>query len=127
MMNQPRRAATTSKVVTMTKRLIAMGSLAARMSIIRYHMTRFSLSGGMTVGFYVWDDKLERLWRDPARQIAHFLTAGVGALIEPDFSLWADAPLAEQLWNTYRTRWMGRYWQEAGIPVIPNLNWSNER
>src|SRR5947209_20387460 len=58
----------------------------------------------MTVGFYVWDDKLERLWRDPERQTAHFLAAGVAALIEPDFSLWTDAPLVEQLWNVYRTR-----------------------
>src|SRR5205809_241810 len=60
---------------------------------------------GMTVGFWVWDDKLEGLWRNPERQTARLLTAGVAAVIEPDFSLWVDAPLVEQLWNTYRTRW----------------------
>src|SRR4051794_20841769 len=64
---------------------------------------------GMTLGFYVWDEKLDGLWRNPQRQTARLLAAGVSAVIEPDFSLWADAPLAEQLWNTYRTRWMGRY------------------
>ena len=47
-MSQPRRAATTSKVVTTTKRPSAMGSLAAMMSIIQYHMTRSSLRGEKT-------------------------------------------------------------------------------
>jgi Domain of unknown function (DUF4417) len=82
---------------------------------------------GMTVAFYVWDDKLEGLWRNPERQKDRLLAAGVAAAIEPDFSLWADMPLVEQLWNVYRARWVGRSWQEAGIPVIPSLNWSDAR
>lgn len=89
-----------------------------------YSLTR---ARGMTVGFYIWDDKLEPLWRDPERQTDRLRTAGVAAVIEPDFSLWTDAPLVEQLWNTYRTRFLGRYWQEHGLLVIPNLNWSDER
>jgi hypothetical protein len=82
---------------------------------------------GMTVAFYVWDDKLERLWRNPERQKARLLAAGVATVIEPDFSLWADAPLVEQLWNVYRARWLGRFWQEAGLNIIPSLNWADER
>jgi hypothetical protein len=46
------------------------------------------------------------------------------AVCEPDFSVWADAPVAEQIHAVYRTRWCGRLWQENGIPVIPVLNWS---
>ncbi|MGH8476955.1 MAG: DUF4417 domain-containing protein, partial [Methylococcales bacterium] len=30
------------------------------------------------------------------------------------------------MWNTYRTRWTGRWWQEHGIRVIPTVNWSDE-
>jgi hypothetical protein len=82
---------------------------------------------GMTVAFYVWDDKLQALWRHPEQQTARLLGADVATVIEPDFSLWADAPLVEQLWNVYRTRWLGRYWQEAGLSLIPSLNWSDER
>jgi len=86
-----------------------------------YSLTR---ARGMTVGFFVWDDKLEQLWRQPEKQTARLLAASVMAVIEPDFSLWADAPLAEQIWNVYRTRTLGRLWQERGLSVIPNLNWS---
>jgi hypothetical protein len=29
-----------------------------------------------------------------------------------------------QLWNTYRSRWCGRFWQEQGFTVIPTVSWS---
>ena len=29
-----------------------------------------------------------------------------------------------QLWNTYRNRWCGRFWQEKGFNVIPTISWS---
>jgi hypothetical protein len=83
-----------------------------------------SQARGMTAAFFVWDSKLEPLWRDAARQTARLLACGVRAAIGPDFSLWRDAQPGEQQWNTYRTRWLERYWQEHGIPVIPNVNWS---
>jgi hypothetical protein len=79
------------------------------------------------LGFYVWDERLEALWRNPERATTRLLSAGVGAVIEPDFSLWADAPLVEQLFNVYRMRLLGRQWQEAGLSVIPNLAWSDDR
>ena len=31
-----------------------------------------------------------------------------------------------QVWNTYRSRWVARYWQEQGTRVIPTVNWSDE-
>jgi hypothetical protein len=46
---------------------------------------------------------------------------------DPDFSLYPDWPIAAQLWNTYRSRWLGRYWQQGGLPVIPTVNWSDQR
>jgi hypothetical protein len=80
-----------------------------------------------TLAFYVWDDKLEQLWTRARHYTARFLQHEVAALVEPDFSLWADSPLVVQLWNTYRTRRLGLLWQDAGLPVIPSLNWSDER
>ncbi|MBK5938304.1 hypothetical protein CCR96_03275 [Halochromatium roseum] len=35
--------------------------------------------------------------------------------------------MAAQLWNTYRSRWLGRFWQEGGLRVIPTVNWSDQR
>lgn len=96
-------------------------------TLFLWRTAALSQAQGMTVGFYVWDDRFKALWRNPERYTALFLQHQVAALMEPDFSLWADAPLVEQLWNTYRTRWLGRYWQEAGLNVIPSLNWSDAR
>lgn len=55
-----------------------------------------SKATGMTVGFYVDDGRFEALWRHPEHYIDLFLRHDVAALIEPDFSLWADAPLVER-------------------------------
>jgi hypothetical protein len=88
---------------------------------------KLSEARGCTLCFYCWDAKLEQLWRRPTHYSHLFLRHGVAALIEPDYSLWADDPLVVQAYNTYRTRFLGRYWQEAGLQVIPSLNWSDAR
>lgn len=86
--------------------------------------------------------RLDRL--DPARDICHFYlddyrfetawnriepgwrhVRAYYAACTPDFSLYPQWPRAVQLWNTYRTRYLGRYWQERGCRVIPTVNWSN--
>src|SRR5262249_52802901 len=58
---------------------------------------------------------------------ALFMRHGIRAVTEPDFSLWTDAPLVEQLWNVYRIRTLGRLYQEHGLAVLPNLTWSDEQ
>jgi len=35
--------------------------------------------------------------------------------------------LALQIFNTYRSRWCGFYWQSKGLSVIPTVSWSDER
>jgi hypothetical protein len=51
----------------------------------------------------------------------------VSFFCEPDFSLWRNAPIVEQIWSVYRMRTLGRRYQSAGIPLIPNLAWSDKR
>lgn len=82
---------------------------------------------GGVLAFYVDDYRFETLWCQSARYAKQFARFGWGAIIEPDFSLWRDAPLAEQLWSTYRMRTLGRLYQEHGLTIIPNLAWSDER
>lgn len=53
--------------------------------------------------------------------------AGAEAVLTPDFSLYRDHPLAIQIWNTYRNRWLGARWQQLGMTVIPTVGWSNEQ
>lgn len=45
-------------------------------------------------------------------------------VLTPDFSLYADMPLAQQMHNVYRSRLIGAYCQRHGMSVIPTLQWS---
>ena len=71
--------------------------------------------------FFLDDYRFESVWTQPDTALNR-LRGFYGALT-PDFSLYADWPLAVQQWNHYRRQWLGRYWQEHGIPVIPTVNW----
>lgn len=79
---------------------------------------------GGTLGFYCDDYRLEPLWTKREMYLDVFLDQQWGQLVAPDFSLWADAPIIEQAWNVYRSRTLAREYQDAGIPVCPNLGWS---
>jgi Domain of unknown function (DUF4417) len=85
-----------------------------------------SARGGV-LAFYTDDYRFECLWRQPHRYAEQFRAFGWGAVLEPDFSTWRDAPLVEQLWAIYRMRSLGRLYQDYGINIIPNLAWSDER
>ena len=47
--------------------------------------------------------------------------------MSPDFSLYTDYPVAQQIWNHYRKHWVGAYLQKQGVCVIPTIAWSDER
>lgn len=78
------------------------------------------------LGFYVDDYRFESIWLDAVKTVNKLHKNKFHAIIEPDFSLWRDDPLACQIWNRYRSRWIARYWQEVGFNVIPNLSFSTE-
>lgn len=75
--------------------------------------------------FYLDDYRFESTWTRLDVGARH--VAGYFATLTPDFSLYPDWPIAAQLWNTYRSRWLGRFWQEGGLRVIPTVNWSDWR
>ena len=35
-------------------------------------------------------------------------------------------PIAMKIWNIYRSRLIGQYWQKQGIKVIPTLSWAEK-
>jgi hypothetical protein len=77
-----------------------------------------------TVHFFVEDNKLGKYYSHPEKylprlaQYAHILT--------PDFSLYTDMPMAIQVYNTFKSRWCGAYWQEHNLSVIPTVSWSTD-
>lgn len=77
------------------------------------------------IRFYEDDVNFERIWNKPNKYL-EILKKFTG-IISPDFSLYRDMPLVMQEWNTYRGRAIASWLQNKGIPVIPNVRWSDER
>lgn len=75
--------------------------------------------------FFLDDYQFERLWRRPQDYLA--LLSQFRCVLTPDFSLYTDFPTAMQIYNHYRKHWLGAYWQQHGITVIPTIGWSDEK
>jgi hypothetical protein len=73
--------------------------------------------------FFLDDYRFESVWRNPRKSLPKVQKYPV--VLTPDFSLYRDYPLASQLWNVYRNRWCGAYWQQQGLWVIPTVSWSS--
>jgi hypothetical protein len=93
-------------------------------SLAAWNMPRhreYAASTGGALHFYLDDYRFETLWSSPERLLPRVLA--VGAALTPDFSVWRDIPRATQIWNTYRSRWVGAFWQSHGVEVIPTVGW----
>lgn len=76
---------------------------------------------GFGVHFYLDDYQFERVWRSlrlKAKKLQLF-----GAILSPDFSIWADWPMPQQMWNHYKAQFVGAYLQRCGMLVYPSVNW----
>ena len=82
-----------------------------------------SAADNIGVNFFLDDYQFERVWVNPNRY-TEYLSA-YGAVLSPDFSLYIDFPRAVQIYNHYRKHWLGAYWQEHGLNVIPTISWSD--
>ena len=78
---------------------------------------------GRGIHFYIDDYKMEGLYYNPERSIHRI--AQYKFVITPDYSLYRDMPKAVQLFNVFRSRWRGAFWQSKGITVIPNVSWGD--
>lgn len=78
------------------------------------------------LSFFTHDFHFENWWRTPAHYVAKVMNAGVKMAVTPDWSTYTDDPRVVHLWNWYRSMWIGRYMQEAGIKIIPSISWADE-
>lgn len=74
--------------------------------------------------FFIDDYQFTRLWNNPDMYIE--LLSHFKCVCTPDFSTYTDFPKAIQIYNHYRKHWLGAYWQENGITVIPTISWSDK-
>lgn len=82
----------------------------------RQSRTRFVGRG--TYAFYVADYKFDAVWYK-AHQVVN---SGISAIVEPNYTTGPLTPQAVAIWNTYRKRWLARYWQEQGVKVWVDIN-----
>lgn len=74
------------------------------------------------VHFYVDDYQFERVWNCPERYVE--LLWEYDCVLSPDFSLYLDMPMPMKIWNIYRSRQIGAFFQSRGIKVIPTISWA---
>lgn len=79
---------------------------------------------GKGVHFFIDDYQFTRLWTRPDAYLD--LLQRFRCVCTPDFSAYTDFPVAIQIYNHYRKHWLGAYWQQHGISVIPTISWSDE-
>ena len=75
--------------------------------------------------FYVDDFIFDRIWY--RLQMYTDLMKQFGAVISPDWSLYTDWPPAVNLYNLYRNNFVGRWLQDNGVKVYPNVSWTDEK
>ncbi|CAB5220287.1 ParB/Sulfiredoxin [uncultured Caudovirales phage] len=78
------------------------------------------------ISFYTQDERFENWWDNPEYYITRMINANIKALVVPDYSQYGSDPRALSLYNIYRANWIGRFAQEAGIQVIPNVSFRDD-
>ena len=79
---------------------------------------------GKAVHFFLDDYQFNRLWNNPEKYIEKLKRYEV--VLTPDFSPYADMPMATQIFNHYRKHWVGALLQEYGVKVIPTIRASRD-
>lgn len=76
------------------------------------------------IHFCIDDYQFERVWNKPEAYLE--LLRKFECVICPDFSIYIDMPLPMKLWNLYKSRALGYWWQQQGLTVVPNVTFSDE-
>ncbi len=85
--------------------------------VIVWGSTSRSIKNAGTLAYYTDDYRFEALWRRPEAA----LETGAGAAVECNFTITDSSPLAVVIWQTYRKRYLARFWQNAGISIYVDL------
>lgn len=90
--------------------------------LIGFNYAKSSDNKEVGVHFYVDDYQFERVWNYPEKYLD--ILKEYDCILSPDFSLYLDMPMPMKIWNVYRSRQIGAYYQKTGIKVIPTISWA---
>lgn len=102
------------------KQLIELNSLNVEKNTKHYNTTKEEAG----IHFFMDDYKLERLWNNPEKYIDALKE--YRCVLTPMFSLYLDMPMPMKIWNIYRGRQLGQYYQRHNINVIPTIYWGEK-
>ena len=91
-------------------------------SLIGFNYANTTKNKKCGLHMFIDDYQFDRLWNSPDSYID--LLKSYECVLSPDFSLYMDMPMAMKVWNIYRSRLLGHYWQQCGIKVIPTISWA---
>ena len=92
--------------------------------LIGFNYAKSSNEKNVGIHFYLDDYQFERLWNSPEDYVD--ILSQYQCILSPDFSLYLDMPMPMKIWNVYRSRQIGQFYQQHGIKVIPTLSWAEE-
>lgn len=90
--------------------------------LIGFNYAKSSKRKDVGIHFYVDDYQFERVWNYPEKYLD--ILFEYDCILSPDFSLYMDMPMPMKIWNIYRSRQIGAYYQSKGIKVIPTISWA---
>ena len=92
--------------------------------LIGFNYAKTSKNKDVGIHFYLDDYQFERLWNKPEDYID--ILKQYDCILSPDFSLYMDMPMPMKIWNIYRSRKIGQFYQKQGIKVIPTISWAEK-
>lgn len=92
--------------------------------LIGFNYAKTSKNKKCGIHFYIDDYQFERIWNKPQDYVD--ILKQYECILSPDFSLYMDMPMPMKIWNIYRSRQIGQYYQNQGIKVIPTISWAEE-
>ena len=76
------------------------------------------------MAFYTFDEYFEAYWEQMSIMTSKLINARIGMAVTPNYSQFGDRPFTQCLWSLFKSRYVARYWQEAGINVIPDVGFA---
>lgn len=92
--------------------------------LIGFNYAKSSENKNCGIHCYVDDYQFERLWNSPEQYVD--ILREYECFLSPDFSLYMDMTMSTKIWNVYRSRLIGAYYQSMGIKVIPTISWAEK-
>ena len=90
--------------------------------LVGFNYAKTNKDKNVGIHFYVDDYQFERVWNYPEKYIDVLFE--YDCILSPDFSLYMDMPMPMKIWNIYRSRQIGAFYQSKGIKVIPTISWA---